>query len=519
VRRFVALLFLSCSGDPLPQLITVRDLLPREAEIGDKLAISGDGFPQGREARVRFRGALHRPGQFSERAEIEASGIATSPNSVEVAFDEDLEARFCGAGKRAAHTTFSGEIEVAFSPAIEGAPPVAGSSAGVVLDVRPPIAPRAQENAREDGLRTLAALGIHVDEKHALLVSAVDRGSRAESAGLLAGDVLASWDGVRASSLADVALAPGEPWVKVALRRGGSPAEQSREISAAGIAAKGSIDALACLLIIAIALGCAMAIGAPRPQWLARLESRLLSQRIPFAEIAWAAVFALFLWIAIALARIDLDVLPIALASFASLVGTAFVTRSPVWAATKQLAPFLLATGATALNTGVLRLGDAVRAQGTLPWEWQIARDPMGIALFALALAPLAASTEHATLRMVARSVTGVCASVLVMIFLGGWSAPWSGAAGVAVGFTMYAAKVIGVITLVLWVARARLPMPRVVLISAACAAASVVFSELAPPAAARYFAGALVLCVPPAIATAFRILRRRPRWIPSTVE
>src|SRR5438105_15244775 len=126
---FITALFLvACEREGTPQLIRVTELLPREAEIGDSLQIHGDGFPQGRPAHVRFRGTLVRPGEAPVQTEIEATGTATLPTEVTVAFDEDLESRFCGVGKRAAHTTFSGEVEVAFSPALEGAPPVAGST-------------------------------------------------------------------------------------------------------------------------------------------------------------------------------------------------------------------------------------------------------------------------------------------------------------------------------------------------------------------------------------------------------
>src|SRR5258707_68157 len=131
MRRAAAIAMLlalpACERDATPQLIHVDDLVPREAEVGGVLEIHRSGCPQGRAAHVRFRGMLHRPGEAPVSAEIEAPGTATLTTEVSVDFDDDLESRFCGVGKRAAHTTFSGEVEVAFSPALEGAPPVAGS--------------------------------------------------------------------------------------------------------------------------------------------------------------------------------------------------------------------------------------------------------------------------------------------------------------------------------------------------------------------------------------------------------
>src|SRR6185312_57314 len=46
-----------------PPLVTVSGLSPTDVEPGDRIAIAGDGFPPGKEARVRFRGTLHRPGE------------------------------------------------------------------------------------------------------------------------------------------------------------------------------------------------------------------------------------------------------------------------------------------------------------------------------------------------------------------------------------------------------------------------------------------------------------------------
>src|SRR5262249_44361532 len=87
---------------------------------------------------LAFRGTLYRPGRRPiERAEITAQALVTSAQQIELAFTESLESLFCGAGEEASHTTFEGEVEVAFTAAYAGAPPIAGTLRKVVSGFRP----------------------------------------------------------------------------------------------------------------------------------------------------------------------------------------------------------------------------------------------------------------------------------------------------------------------------------------------------------------------------------------------
>ena len=61
-----------CQEDVMPELVKVTDVVPREAEVGDRLEITGAGFPQGRTARVTFKGELRRPGERDERGDRDA---------------------------------------------------------------------------------------------------------------------------------------------------------------------------------------------------------------------------------------------------------------------------------------------------------------------------------------------------------------------------------------------------------------------------------------------------------------
>src|SRR5512146_1236399 len=57
-------LVLGCSSPSSgPGLLQLTELSAREVGRGDKLEITGAGFPEGRVARVTFRGDVFRPGR------------------------------------------------------------------------------------------------------------------------------------------------------------------------------------------------------------------------------------------------------------------------------------------------------------------------------------------------------------------------------------------------------------------------------------------------------------------------
>jgi NADH-quinone oxidoreductase subunit H len=153
----------ACSRDPLPELITLTDVLPREVEVGDRLEIVGIGLPEGRLARVTFRGDLNRPGEgVTHNAEVIAEGNVTASDRVEIPYTDELEAEFCGAGNETVHTTFDGAVEVAFAATFVGAPPVAATLAHTTIDFRPPL--RASSNAAAEAERLFAFSGIQLLE-------------------------------------------------------------------------------------------------------------------------------------------------------------------------------------------------------------------------------------------------------------------------------------------------------------------------------------------------------------------
>lgn len=134
-----------------PQLLTVLDLTPHEADLGDRIEIIGVGFPEGRTAKVTFKGDLNRPGLPPvKNATITVDKAASSSASrIDFVLTEGLQDLFAGSGDNAVHTTFRGSVVVAFEGAHPGALPVEGTITDVELDVRAPSAARAVMQARE----------------------------------------------------------------------------------------------------------------------------------------------------------------------------------------------------------------------------------------------------------------------------------------------------------------------------------------------------------------------------------
>jgi NADH-quinone oxidoreductase subunit H len=482
----------ACSQVPAPQLVQVLDVSPREVERGDSFAIAGEGFPAGKAARVTFRGTLSRPGERPVRdAEIVTSGTVVGPERVVVSFGEAAEALFCGAGDLATHTTFEGDVEVAFAAAQRGEPPVGGTLAHVTLDVRPSM--RSADVARDaDGARLFDWLGAHVasplDSRAAvgLTIESVSPGSRAESAGLAAGDVITAFDGVRVASAGDAVPPPGEREAAVLVRRPGSADETPRAVSVSGFRRAPIEQLVGPLLVMLAALASIFLFAAPTPSLLAglldgvvvRLRSRgdaspggARSSRSPraFAEatasalppagpsaLADAAAGALLALMPFGqyLVASQVDVAVLFLGATTALVTAALLAgRSPlggikaalhvVW----QHVPGALAVLCVIASTGSVRVQEIARAQGGLPWEWMALRSPPLLSALLLLLAcaliepveeaprpGLAALVQDAAepstgrrgpwLAAAWRTHRVVLAGLAVALLLGGWRIP-----------------------------------------------------------------------------------------------
>jgi NADH-quinone oxidoreductase subunit H len=420
----------ACGREASPQLVQVLDMAPREVEVGERVNLLGEGFPPGKPAMVTFRGTLLRPGERPERgAEVVASGAVVGPEHVELGFTEVTEALFCGAGDRKAHTTFEGDVEVAFAAAAPGAPPIAGVLRHVTLDIRPGSTASDTEGDRE-GQRVLAWLGLEVTEgASGLAVDSVSPGSRSDAAGLLPGDVLASFDGVRVGSTADVVPAPGERDALVGVRRGGEALELMKTVTVDGFRRAPPAELLGAALIALAALAIVLLFAAPLPRGLAARLQRIIArlrashpgsrrrahasswERLvsSFSEAAREAlppagapamVDALVCALLAAMpfgqyliaAQLDVGLLFVAAAT--ALVTAALIAGSSPWAGLRgaihvawQHLPGGAAVASVVLMTGSLRVQELEHAQGGWPWDWLAFRSPAALVALVLLLA------------------------------------------------------------------------------------------------------------------------------------
>lgn len=430
---------LGCDRDIGPPLIDVTEVTPRAVELGDRLEIRGAGFPQGRPARVVFRGQLHRPGKPATRAEIVTEAVASSSERVEIAIDDAIEAELCGRGEHADHTTLRGEIEVGFASRSPGAPPVVGILRDVTLDVTPG-AVRASVTAarRTEGARVLAFLGVTAGAPSArgLPVESVTAGSPADVSGITTGDTLVSVDGVNLQSTSDVIPASARS-AKIGVRREGDTTVETKTVTMAGYATgRISTELAPALLVVGVALMLLLVLVLPTPALASEIELRAamrmrregargaLKALFGHGPSAIASAMASVLVVAMALApqlvarELDAGLL---LACAIALIAASRVARARgvrAWLAAigDVAAAFVLLVAVTAAamtHAGAIGLGELVRAQGALPWEFTAARGPVGALLAAVHLGTLVALARRVEPRVIAgaRSVAACSAA------------------------------------------------------------------------------------------------------------
>ncbi|HEY6079858.1 MAG TPA: hypothetical protein VIW29_13685, partial [Polyangiaceae bacterium] len=221
----VAALALGCaSQNSGPGLLQLTELSAHEVGRGDKLEIIGAGFPEGRVARLTFRGDVFRPGRAAELdLEVTVAAQTASPHLLEATVTEELVTALCGRDD-GAHATFRGDITAAFAPRKSGAPPVAGSLQGIVLDVEPSHESEDDRTlALHEGQRfaTFLGLTLSADGSGPLRIQKLEPHGRGAEMGLAAGDVLEELSGVRLNDVSDFVPPPRARTARIGLHRGG----------------------------------------------------------------------------------------------------------------------------------------------------------------------------------------------------------------------------------------------------------------------------------------------------------
>ncbi|HEY3595110.1 MAG TPA: NADH-quinone oxidoreductase subunit H, partial [Polyangiaceae bacterium] len=425
--------------------LNVLDFVPRDAEVGDRLEIIGTGFPEGRTAHVRFQGALYRPGKKPQKhVEITVDAPSTSTDRIEMIFTEGLQTQFCGSGEKALHTTFKGDVFVSFASGV-GAVPLKGSVRGVEVDFRAPSARRSVVEAREnEGERALDFMGIQVSpdspSSGGLLVASVRPSSPGDLAGVLQGDLLTSFDGVRVMAKGDVNPTGASRFATIGVRRGESNNEESKAISVDGFRPSAPAELLGAGIVLLVAAAIVLLFMAPVAgiiTWVerrvsARMQSRIGPNRAgPQGFLVWMAdgiksimkediiptesdqplfrlaPYLVFLGVSATfcvmpfgqhLIAADLDIGILFVIAVTSLVTIGLMMGG--WASNNKWSliggirsaaqiisyeiPGAVAIVCIVMMTGSLRVQDIIRAQGGAPWEWFVFRNPVTFVLFFL---------------------------------------------------------------------------------------------------------------------------------------
>ena len=472
----------ACERDGVPPLVEVSEVSPRAVEVGDRMELVGAGFPQGRAAHVTFRGTLLRPGEPPVRsASIEAEGVVTSADHIEIVVSEPLEDRFCGHGDHALHTTMNGDVEVAFASSAPGAPPLVGVMHGMTLDITPSSVRAAVVQARtSEGARVLAFLGVEpgAATPRGLPVEKVSPGSPGDQAGFQPGDLISAVDGVHVREVSDVAPASARS-ARITLRHGDSGTDETKTVAMIGYAGERIPTEYApALLMVGLALAVLLLLVLPAPAIALALELRVARRlRSGGPKRAAAALFGSGpRAIGSALASVlvgtfalgphvvgdDLDgavLLVSAIALFlASRVASARGSRGALRAAADVAVPGLVLGAAIAgivIHGGALHLVEIVAAQGGSPWEFAAVRQPVACALAAaylggllvllrardeasllsdvrvdeselMRVGPVATAKPRAedTGRLLERFALVVACALAVAVFFGGWQLP-----------------------------------------------------------------------------------------------
>jgi NADH-quinone oxidoreductase subunit H len=462
----------------------VREVVPSEVELGDRVAILGEGFPPGRPARITFRGTLNRPGEQPLRgAEVIVPGSAVATTRLEFALTDDTQSLFCGPGDRAAHTTFVGDVEVAFASAPNGESPVAGYLENVTFDVRPNASASTRERAHEGEL-VLSWLGVKaVASTSGLIVEQVEAGSRAQGLGIVSGDMVTGFDGVRVASVSDIVPPPGERSATIDVLEGAAGARKKRIVALDGLRRPSPTDLVGAVLCVLSALGIVWLFGSPTLPNVASALQRVVSRvrgrvrGVPSHESFGHAAFTIArhaLPPASAAAIGDvvagsllmlppfgqyvvalrLDVWLLFVAALACLAAVAFAARASWWQGVRAAAevawrhaPAAVAVASSILLTGSLSLHEIGESQGGWPWDWAAFRSPVSLLALCLlvactridpgddaVLSPLALTLEGSATPPPARGSAWqeaacrmhriIVAGLASVLFLGGWRLP-----------------------------------------------------------------------------------------------
>jgi hypothetical protein len=477
-RSWLLVLALSvgaCAMRPETELLELDRMIGERISDGTSLRLTGRGFPLRGKGVVRFRGETRRPGQRPQPVRAEAPIVVRSAGEIEIHGDTSWISKM---GERG---TFRGKLELRFE-GTEGV--VFGTLDGIVLDVEPETRRSLRETERleGEGRAFLERVGIEASVERVphggVGVASVREDSPAARLGVQRGDVLLELDGVRVRGLSDLAPAPGEESHAFVVQPDGegSPTSVVFPLHVASDALSPFAWGLA-LMVLFMLVWLQFVAGTARVTaflsrdapadgdgtlvWLFGASGSAKSA----PDRALRAVLVLVGFIAMSLAFVGVGMIFRVLESGFG-VGL-FLSASLLLRLVARLSgghsisfsvrmlpffvvglPLVISVVAVTLlvGTGDLRL--IHEAQGAVPWEWLVFRNPVAFVLFpvfaATALGRVEAPSHDRGIGQVAARAHLLVVSCLgAAIFLGGWNAPGSATPGAAAvtGLLAYAVK------------------------------------------------------------------------------
>ncbi len=338
----------ACASDRALDIVRVSDLGPRQLEIGDRIEITGQHFPQGAElkrVRLTLRGTLARAGQPPCAAPVEVTlsdppeGTSEydpvtrsfreatyarstqrvlrldGPDRVALLLTESLFEQLTRcpserAGAPVSHGTLSfGDAHARYArlgvtvrfEGLTGTQAIEGTLRGATLDL---LAPPSRRVLQVDALRhranrVLESLGVTLADAHptagGLRVASVVHGGAAERAGIGAHDVLTTVDGLSVLALEDLALPHNTRATRLGISRDDLVDERVVVLERYATAAPSDLfDAAVTLLVASIALAFALRPGPGALASLGRLAQHALDRGDrrafgPWLRAQWSA--------------------------------------------------------------------------------------------------------------------------------------------------------------------------------------------------------------------------------------
>jgi hypothetical protein len=216
----LAWVVVGCSEPAGPSLLKVTDLSPRSVEPGDVIELKGSGFPEGKAATVTLEGTLYRaglPNVADYRVTFEARG--ESNRQVSFTLGDEIDEALAEGDGHTAHGTFRGRALVSFAPRIAGAPPISGELADLSLELFSSGGSSERASEVDDARRLTELLGVTLEPSERTLKIGNVVPGRAQRAGLVAGDVILSANGVSVFETTDLLPARQEREVQLVVKR------------------------------------------------------------------------------------------------------------------------------------------------------------------------------------------------------------------------------------------------------------------------------------------------------------